>query len=254
MSDPEHFLARWARRKRAAAESVEAQPPADTPRPAAAPATAEEGAGEDKRERKDVAAREPAHDGETGKPAFDLARLPPVESITAETDIRGFLQPGVPPDLRHAALRRAWLADPAIRDFVELAEYAWDFTAPDSMAGFGPLEMTDALRREVAEIVGRGLDPAADRKPDPGVTAAQGAPEVETSGDLPAAARMQPTRDAADRDGTAQETAVNKEGESHKRDDRAGIGKVAVATQQPSEKTEPGMATLRRAHGRALPE
>ena len=37
-------------------------------------------------------------------------------SITAATDIRAFLAPGVPAELTRAALRRAWTADPAIRD------------------------------------------------------------------------------------------------------------------------------------------
>ena len=75
-------------------------------------------------------------------------------SITAATDIRAFLAPGVPAELTRAALRRAWSADPKIRDFVGLADYDWDYHAPGSMAGFGPLEMTDELRRQVARIVG----------------------------------------------------------------------------------------------------
>jgi len=44
---------------------------------------------------------------------------------------------------------------PENRDFVGLAENAWDFNAPGSIAGFGPLEMTEELRREVARMVGR---------------------------------------------------------------------------------------------------
>ena len=32
---------------------------------------------------------------------FDLASLPPIESITAATDIRAFLAPGVPPGRIH---------------------------------------------------------------------------------------------------------------------------------------------------------
>ena len=74
------------------------------------------------------------------KPAFDPASLPSLDSIGALTDIRAFLQPGVPSELRLAALRRAWSADPAIRDFKGLAENDWDFTAPNSMLGFGDLD------------------------------------------------------------------------------------------------------------------
>ena len=66
--------------------------------------------------------------------------LPPIESITAATDIRAFLAPGVPEELTRAALRRVWVTDPTIRDFVGLAENQWDFTNPDGVPGFGSLE------------------------------------------------------------------------------------------------------------------
>ena len=70
----------------------------------------------------------------------DLSSLPPIESIDAATDITAFLRKGIPQELSHAALRRAWSADPAIRDFVGLAENAWDFNDPNAMPGFGPLD------------------------------------------------------------------------------------------------------------------
>jgi uncharacterized protein DUF3306 len=94
------------------------------------------------------------------EPLFDPKSLPPIESIAADTDIRVFLAPGVPPGLARAALRRAWAADPKIRDFVGLADYDWDFNAPGSMAGFGPLQMTEELREIAARIV--GPPPVAD--------------------------------------------------------------------------------------------
>src|SRR5206468_4642829 len=89
---------------------------------------------------------------------FDLKDLPPIESITAVTDIRPFLAPGVPVDIARAALRRAWSADPRIRNFVGLADYNWDYHATGGPAGFGPLEMTDELRRAVARLVGEIAD------------------------------------------------------------------------------------------------
>jgi hypothetical protein len=99
----------------------------------------------------------------SGKPGgsehlFDLTRLPAIESITAETDISGFLAAGVPAELTRAALRRAFSADPRIRDFIGPSESSWDFNAPDAMGGFGPLEMTEELRRQILQMVGRGLD------------------------------------------------------------------------------------------------
>lgn len=38
-----------------------------------------------------------------------------------------------------ASLRQAWRTDPAIRDFVEVAENQWDFNDPAALPGFGPL-------------------------------------------------------------------------------------------------------------------
>src|SRR5258708_36979665 len=84
-------------------------------------------------------------------PAFDPASLPPLHSITAGTDIRPFLGSNVPLDLTKAALRRAWVTDPAIRDFIGIAENQWDFNDPTAIPGFGPLGATD-----VAGLAGLG--------------------------------------------------------------------------------------------------
>jgi len=93
------------------------------------------------------------------KPEFDLASLPSLDSITAVTDIRAFLAPGVPTDLARAALRRAWAADPAIRDFKGLAENAWDFTDPTAMPGFGALPPGTDIKKLLAQIFGDGEKP-----------------------------------------------------------------------------------------------
>ncbi len=74
---------------------------------------------------------------------FDPASLPSIETIVADTDIRGFLQCGVPAELTRAALRRAWASDPAIRDFIGIAENQWDFNDPTAMPGFGPMIEAD---------------------------------------------------------------------------------------------------------------
>jgi Protein of unknown function (DUF3306) len=76
--------------------------------------------------------------------AFDPASLPPVESISGSTDIRSFLLPGVPAALTQAALRRAWTTDPAIRDFIGIADQL-DFTDPTGIPGFGPLTAADEI-------------------------------------------------------------------------------------------------------------
>jgi hypothetical protein len=137
MSD-EQFLARWSRRKQEATAS-HAEPAAEDAANAHAPAPS------------DCTATEPVPS------VADLSSLPPIESIDAATDITAFLRKGIPQELSRVALRRAWSADPAIRDFVGLAESAWDFNDPNAMAGFGALdysaEQVGALVRRILEGV-----------------------------------------------------------------------------------------------------
>src|SRR5205814_10442396 len=106
----------------------------------------------------------------TAPPPVDPATLPPVDLIEAGTDIKAFLAEGVPADLTRAALRRAWAADPAIRDFVGLSENSWDFNAPGGVPGFGSLTPEDA-RRMMERVMGEAepSDPvpaAAERLSD----------------------------------------------------------------------------------------
>jgi hypothetical protein len=99
----------------------------------------------------DEAAREegaanPSPDAPPARPLDEiLAELPAVEDIRADTDVRGFLQAGVPPQLRAAALSRLWLADPAIRDRVpDAIDYAENYNAPETIFGWGPADPTQA--------------------------------------------------------------------------------------------------------------
>ena len=144
MTEPENFLQRWSQRKLAKGdEASEREPPTQDDNKnekAAAPP-------------QDVAAAAPAED----KP-FDLSSLPSIESIDANTDVTVFLRPGVPPELSRAALRRAWSADPAIRDFVGLVENGWDFNDPNAMPGFGPITPGEVARL-AAQMLGQLPDP-----------------------------------------------------------------------------------------------
>jgi hypothetical protein len=153
MSD-EGFLARWSRRKREAA----AAPPRPEP-PAAPPAAAP-----------DAALAEPEAE-------FDPASLPPVESLTAESDISAFLRPQVPPALRSAALRRVWTLDPAIRDYVGPADYAWDYNAPDGMAGFS-LELGGDVKRLLAQAIGLVEEVPEATAPPEATTPPEAGPEM----------------------------------------------------------------------------
>jgi hypothetical protein len=139
MSTTENFVSRWSRLKR----EPEAAPKAELP-----PVEAEALEGEP-RALVDV---QPVGEVE---PAFDPASLPSIESIGIDTDIRGFLQPRVPLELARAALRQAWASDPAIRDFIGIAENQWDFNDQTSIFGFGPMRATDNVPALLAQALGK---------------------------------------------------------------------------------------------------
>jgi hypothetical protein len=147
MSEPENFLARWSRRKQEAERS--ADEPGETPREEN---VSESSAVEASSAGVETARAKTAETAGTKEPEFDLASLPPIESIGAGTDVRAFLQRGVPLELSRAALRRAWTTDPTIRDFIEVAENQWDFATGSDIPGFGPLQPSDDVRRLVAEV------------------------------------------------------------------------------------------------------
>ncbi|WP_426410665.1 DUF3306 domain-containing protein [Bradyrhizobium ganzhouense] len=126
-------------------------------------------------------------------PPFDLASLPSIESITAHTDIAAFLRTGVPAELTRAALRRAWAADPAIRDFIGIAENQWDFNDPNAIPGFGPLDPADNVADLVARM-SKGLEPVRDvlaDVPPPARLIPQGRPDAEQPGLEPATSAAQ---------------------------------------------------------------
>jgi hypothetical protein len=83
---------------------------------------------------------------------FDPASLPSIDAITADTDIAAFLKSGVPTELTRAALRRIWTSDPAIRDFVGIADNQWDFNDPNGISGFGRLDATESGATFLAQL------------------------------------------------------------------------------------------------------
>ena len=132
MTRSENIMSRWSRMKQESARHAEPDGSSSEPKPTDAGPGALEGA----------TVATPATDSPTS-PTFDPATLPPLQSITVGTDIRSFLASNVPVELTNAALRRAWVTDPAIRDFIGIAESQWDFNDPTAMPGFGPLRAND---------------------------------------------------------------------------------------------------------------
>lgn len=227
MSD-DTFIARWSRRKRKAErERRRDEAPGTSPREA--------------RARQPAAVQRPAvAPGSTrpaAEPPFDPATLPPVDSIVAGSDIRAFLQKNVPAELTKAALRRAWSTDPAIRDFIGLAENQWDFTNPAGVPGFGPLEATTgAARQLVAQAMGKLPEepgcPAEESRPSGAALAEQHPPPV---------AEAEPAGTPLERDDTGNDDIGNN--------DTMEI----AAPQHPDRVEADDSAPRRKGHGAAMP-
>ncbi len=119
----ESFLGRWSRLKRrhggaapvVTADDVEAPPPPapeaaalSHPPPAARPDGADTG------------------DAQTEDPTKDL---PPIDSLTRDSDFTAFLRAGVPEHLRRDALRKLWVSDPVLANLSGLNDYEEDYGA-----------------------------------------------------------------------------------------------------------------------------
>jgi len=181
----EGFLARWSRLKRSGGErSRQEPPPTVTPGAPSGVAPATEPV-----PPPPVAARAEAVGEPEPEPELDLSSLPPIETLTAESDISVFLRKGVPAALRNAALRRVWSLDPTIRDFIGPADYAWDWNVPGGAPGYvaeiasGPDvealadRILGLVRRERAEDKpGSPSDGMAGEAPDAGGAEGAGSP------------------------------------------------------------------------------
>jgi hypothetical protein len=260
MSGREHFIARWSRRKRAAIEGNVADASNNVASEVSNAVNSEEHSQPPDRpaDERLSSAHSPVADG----PLADLSRLPPIESITAETDVRGFLAPGVPLELSRAALRRAWTSDPAIRDFVGLADYDWDFNTPGAIQGFGPLEMTDELRRQVAQILGHSFSS------EQGLSV-QGPSSGEEERAAAAASRTGSTEESAASGNTtddvleppqvsniapAQVEPITNDNARHNQNVGVQFTQVYVASQHRFPEPDNVAVGARRPHGRALPK
>lgn len=249
MTDRENFLERWSRRK------IEAERQAPDVAGEQAPARASETNDDDKAPASAPnAPTEPARNDKASapsdtEPVFDITKLPSLESITAATDVRAFLAPGVPAELTRAALRRAWITDPAIRDFKGLAENDWDFTDPKAMAGFTDLPADFDVEKVIAQIFGEKdkiADQPTEAAPDRTVASMQ---PSEQPRKIASADEAQPV---------AAEGAIAAETAEPEPAPPIEIGFVQrndnTAMHNSSSIDEQEKAKTRRTHGRALPQ
>jgi hypothetical protein len=208
MTAPENSLSRWSRLKREAASKSPVGADLDETRAGSAgPANTPPEAGLD-------------------EGLVDPQDLPPIDAITFDTDIRAFLKSRVPAELTRAALRRAWISDPAIRDFIGIAENQWDFNDPTAIPGFGPLQRNDDISALLARAFG------------------QPAELVTAMAELPMAVEPQAPAEIAGEIGAP---------------DQPDFSSTSIATAagraeiEPGAEQEIGTPPKRRAHGGALP-
>ena len=254
MSESESFLSLWARRKQEAKRDSDADTPRvervpengiDTPTPGAE-APGAEASGAEAVGAEAVGVEALGAKAKTEGPQerqVDLSTLPPIESIGAGADIGAFLRKGVPLELTRAALRRAWTSDPAIRDFIGIAENQWDFATGSDIPGFGQLEASDDVRRMVAELFGENGSAAEPAQSGSSQLQDQGARTAIIEGDSVTA--EQSIAVAAPCDAAPPTT----EPQAFEADNK----EVNVATQQVHQQTDSGRPT-KRMHGRALPQ
>jgi hypothetical protein len=223
MTLPKNFVSRWARLKRGS--DIEPKP-----EPAGIQSDSGGSAG---------AETPPAHhEDEVVDGPFDPASLPSIETITVDTDIRGFLQSRVPAALTRAALRQAWASDPAICDFIGIAENQWDFNDPTAMPGFGPMRETDNVPTLLARALG-GRDKLADMIPE--IPAS-----VENA--LPAVADCEPASPNPSLQQTAERSPSADESCKFPGDSNA-----STATRNDRVAEEDDSSQSYRSHGSALP-
>jgi hypothetical protein len=195
MSGGDNPFSRWSRRKLAARQNALVEKAAQDagPEPQA-------GIGAEPVEGEAAAAGpvliEPADALVAGTPE----PLPRLEDLDAGSDLSAFLRNGVPDALKNSALRRMWSLDPAIRDHVGLAEYAWDFNTPGSMPGFGPLEpgstLVDFLSTTARSVLSGGEEEAEPARP--AAEAKSAGPDAEIpSGSHAGAASEEPAQEEA---------------------------------------------------------
>jgi len=223
--EDEGFLGRWSRRKQ------EVQ--------------------EEEKKQQEVAALPPeqqkisALDAEAKEeePKFDISTLPSIDSIVAGTDIRAFLSKGVPAALTQAALRKAWSADPAIRDYIGLSENSWDFNALDGQHGFAPLSPNTDIKQMLSEIFG-DVRESAEKLEKIADAAIQDAPPVNVAEN---SVRISDSK--APREPAGPSDSVETTGE-----EESAVGdKTAQIEAAPQQEAEDEMEPLPRRHGSALP-
>jgi hypothetical protein len=178
----ESFLGRWSRLKRAAREQAAAParieaPDSEAPVPAEAPVSrAERGSG-----------KAPMQHGD------EPPELPPIESLTAESDFGAFMKPGVGPELRRLALRKLW-SNPKYGEVDPLDPFRADFAAFTALGD----TVTADMKFHAERLLRKQLEEAAQAVAATGADSAGADGELQPTGGVSTEARSGPAADAGD--------------------------------------------------------
>lgn len=134
----EGFLARWSQRKAMARDGIELQ---DEPEEAGRPPPVD---------ASDDASSPPARETAAGT-AQEAPELPPLESLTEDSDYSAFLAKGVSPDLQRDALRKLFQSPKFnVRDGLD--DYDLDFSNPEPLGDIVTAEMRHRLEMELERL------------------------------------------------------------------------------------------------------
>lgn len=246
----DNFLDRWSRRKRGLENEKESTQEQTSLPPKTEAATQDVATQEVVEGGQQQSAK---NDGKTEgeEPLFDLSKLPSIDSITATTDIRMFMLPGVPMALRQAALRKVWVTDPKIRDFIEMAENQWDFTVNSPGFDFSP--PTGDIKKMVAEIFGKSpeekMEVEAKQAAEPKRVPSVGEPESTEIAATESIRLSGADNSAENRKAIPEAVPAQRDTETAANENSKNVASQKVgATQDPISQE-----TRRRRHGSALP-
>jgi hypothetical protein len=202
----EPFLARWARLKRESHQPSPGSGGRTRAKRLPAPPTAD-GQAADGNEQASPPSEAAQATAEANAPPQEL---PPLESLTAESDFRAFMQPGVDDALRRTALRKMW-QNPVYGVVDELDPFRADFAAFTPLGDIVTSDMkfhAERLLREQLEKAAESAESAGDgpgarkqglpglakpakfgratrRMPPPAVPEAGGGPDTQDESNLP---------------------------------------------------------------------
>jgi len=158
----EDFIQRWARRK-AEVEAAVTDEPAEAP--AAKPSS---GAAEDETDPSE----------ETPPPALTDADMPPLDSLTGDSDVSAFFSAGVSEDLRRSALRKVFHS-PKFNVCDGLDDYCDDFTDFPALGNIITADMRHQMMRKLEQLAALEETPEETPEESSGALAAQPRPVAE---------------------------------------------------------------------------